>query len=56
LLADPSCAPKEFEALVALIKAFGVVKKKEEILSLPYGKYNRDIVKMFDINNALNIT
>lgn len=56
LLADPSCAPEEFEALVALIKAFGVVKKKEEILSLPYGKYNRDIVKMFDINNALNIT
>jgi hypothetical protein len=55
LLADPACAPYEFKALLDLINAFGVIKKKEDILSLPYGKYNRDIVKMFDINNVLNI-
>lgn len=55
LLANPACAPDEFNALLDLIKAFGVVKNKEEILTLQYGKYNRDIVKMFDVNNVLNI-
>ncbi|MEE5104224.1 hypothetical protein V2J92_06705 [Pseudomonas alliivorans] len=55
LLANPACAPDEFNALLDLIKAFGVVKNKEQILTLQYGKYNRDIVKMFDINNVLNL-
>ncbi|MNJ53040.1 hypothetical protein D3C77_484140 [compost metagenome] len=55
LLANPAGAPAEFKALVDLINAFGVIKKKEDILSLPYGKFNRDIVKMFDVNNVLNI-
>ncbi|QHG23876.1 hypothetical protein [Pseudomonas sp. DTU12.1] len=56
LLDDPTCAPAEFKALIELIKAFGVVQKKERILSSPYGKYNRDIVKMFDVKNVLNIS
>ncbi|MBH3470588.1 hypothetical protein [Pseudomonas putida] len=55
LLANPACAPDEFNALLDLINAFGVVKNKKEILTLQYGKYNRDIVKMFDVNNVLDI-
>lgn len=42
--------------MLEMLQAFGVVQKKEDILSNLYGKLYRDIVKMFDVRNTINLT
>lgn len=48
-------AAKEVELKLLLVRLsdFGIEFKKEEILSTPFSKVQRDIVKMFDINSII---
>lgn len=55
LLLDPALSPQELETLIEALEYFGVVSKKNHILSNLHSKFHRDIVKMFDVHNTLNL-
>lgn len=55
LLLDPAISLQERETLIEALECFGVVSKKEHILSNLHSKFHRDIVKMFDVHNALDL-
>lgn len=50
LLKVEAMGSKEFELLMDRLLDFGVIFKKEGILTCPFSKIQRDVVKMFDVN------
>ena len=48
-------SPVEREMLIEALSCFGLVYRKEDILSNLHSKFHRDIVKFFDIHNILKL-
>jgi len=56
LLRDGALTREEHEVLVEALECFGLVQRKEDILSNLHSKFHRDIVKMFDVRNTLKLS
>ncbi|WP_315335288.1 hypothetical protein [Pseudomonas grimontii] len=56
LLRESALNASEHEMLIQALADFGLVQKKEDILSNLHSKFHRDIVKMFDVRNTLNLS
>ncbi|CAI1560787.1 hypothetical protein PTR34_23855 [Serratia nevei] len=55
LLRNNAIPTIEREMLMEELSYFGLIYKKEDILSNLHSKFHRDIVKFFDVHNTLNL-